>query len=120
MRRRSVVQQAGLAGILASLSAPAVHAQAVVKWRLVTTCNPLLDAVTGGVELFVRQIGLLSGGRFQVSLHQADESATPASLLEALQQGEMDALHVCLPTSAQSTRCSRSTARFLSGSTVGR
>ncbi|MEY5098657.1 MAG: hypothetical protein RJA36_1376 [Pseudomonadota bacterium] len=93
MRRRSVVRQAGLAGVFATLSAPAVHAQPVVRWRIVTTCNPLLDAVTAGVELFVRELGLLSGGRFQVSVQAGDEWASPASLLEALQQGEIDALH---------------------------
>ena len=94
MRRRSVVRQAGLAGVLATLSPPAVLAQSAVRWRLVATCHPSLDAVAAGVDLFAREVALLSGGRLQVSVQAGDEAATPASLLEALQQGEIDALHV--------------------------
>lgn len=93
MKRRSVVRGTGLAGILASLAAPAVHAQSVVRWRLATAFHPTLDVVLGGTEQFARQLGQLSGGRFQVSVVQSEEPVA-LDLLEALQQGEFDALHV--------------------------
>ncbi len=93
MRRRSVVQQAGLAGILASCAAPVVHAQPVLRWRLATALHPMLDAVHSGTEQFARQVGLLSGGRLQISLLSNEEPVSPLAQLEALQQGEIDALH---------------------------
>lgn len=94
MKRRSVIQKAGLAGILAGMSAPAVHAQAVVRWRLATAYHTTRDAVSGGTELFARQVSQLSGGRFQVVVQPADDPQSAANLFEALQQGEIDAMHV--------------------------
>lgn len=102
MKRRSVVSHAGLAGILAGLAAPAVHAQPVVRWRLATAFHPALDAIMGGTEQFARQLGLLSGGRFQVIVLPTEEPVLSLDLLEALQQGEIDALHA-VPTHFVST-----------------
>lgn len=93
MRRRGVLGHAGLAGILASGCAPAVLAQPVIRWRLATACHHSLDAVYSGTEQFARQLGQLSGGRLQVTLLPADDPVTPLGLLEALQAGEIDALH---------------------------
>ena len=93
MRRRCVVQQAGLAGILAACAAPAVHAQPVVRWRLATALHATLDAIHGGTEQFARQVGLLSGGRLQITLLPNEEPIPHLAQLEALQQGEIDALH---------------------------
>lgn len=97
MKRRSVVRSAGLAGILGTLSAPAVHAQPVVRWRMATSYHPSLDVLLGGAEQFARQLGQVSGGRFQVSLVPSEEPVASLDLLESLQQGEIDALHV-VPT----------------------
>jgi len=33
MDRRSLIKRAGLAGVAATIAAPAVHAQATVRWR---------------------------------------------------------------------------------------
>ncbi len=93
MRRRCVVQQTGLAGILAALSAPAVHAQPVQRWRLALAYHSRLDAIYGGTEQFARQVSQMSGGRLQCVLQPFDEPLTSAALLDALQQGELDALH---------------------------
>ena len=93
MRRRGVLGHAGLAGILASGCAPAVLAQPVIRWRLATACHHSLDAVCSGTEQFARQLGQLSGGRLQVTLLPVDDPVAPLSLLEALQAGEIDALH---------------------------
>lgn len=93
MRRRGVLGHAGLAGILASGCAPAVLAQPVIRWRLATACHHSLDAVYSGTEQFARQLGQLSGGRLQVTLLPVDDPVAPLSLLEALQAGEIDALH---------------------------
>ncbi len=91
------MQQAGLAGILAACAAPAVHAQPVLRWRIATAFPHALDAILGGTEQFVRQVGLLSGGRLQLTLLPNEEPVSPLAQIEALQQGEIDALHA-VPT----------------------
>lgn len=97
MKRRSLVRDAGLAGILASLAAPAIHAQPAVRWRLGMAYHPGLDAIAGGTELFARQLAQLSAGRFQVTLVPSEEPVMSGDWLEALQQGEIEALHA-VPT----------------------
>ena len=37
MDRRSLIKHAGVAGVLAAGVAPAVHAQAAVRWRLASS-----------------------------------------------------------------------------------
>jgi TRAP-type mannitol/chloroaromatic compound transport system substrate-binding protein len=93
LKRRSLVRHAGMAGILAGLSAPAVQAQAAVRWRLGVTYHPSLDVITAGTELFARQIQQISGGRLQVTLVPSEEPPVALAQLQALQHGELDALH---------------------------
>lgn len=93
MKRRSLVRHAGMAGILAGLSAPAVHAQPVMRWRLGVAYHPSLDVIIAGTEQFARQVNQLSGGRFQISLVPSEEPPLALDQLQALQQGELDALH---------------------------
>jgi TRAP-type mannitol/chloroaromatic compound transport system substrate-binding protein len=48
MERRSFVQGAGLAGVLAAGVAPAiVHAQANIRWRLASSFPKSLDTIFG-------------------------------------------------------------------------
>jgi TRAP-type mannitol/chloroaromatic compound transport system substrate-binding protein len=50
MERRSFVGKAGLAGILAAGAAPAVHAQATLRWRLASSFPKALDTIYGGAK----------------------------------------------------------------------
>ncbi|MDH5332041.1 MAG: twin-arginine translocation signal domain-containing protein, partial [Aquincola sp.] len=43
MERRSFVRGAGIAGVLAAGVAPAVHAQATLRWRLTSSFPKSLD-----------------------------------------------------------------------------
>jgi hypothetical protein len=45
MDRRSIIKQAGIAGVLAAGVAPAVHAQAAVRWRLASSFPKSLDTI---------------------------------------------------------------------------
>ena len=54
MERRSFVGKAGLAGILAAGAAPAVHAQATLRWRLASSFPKALDTIYGGAETFAK------------------------------------------------------------------
>ena len=53
MERRSLIQGAGLAGVLASGMAPAiVHAQANIRWRLASSFPKSLDTLFGVSDVF--------------------------------------------------------------------
>ena len=66
MERRSFVQGAGLAGVLAAGVAPAVvHAQANIRWRLASSFPKSLDTIFGTAEVFSKQVSEMTGGKFQ-------------------------------------------------------
>jgi len=91
MNRRSVLQQAGLAGILAAGVAPAVHAQgANVRWRLASSFPKSLDTIYGSAEMFARTVKALSGGKFEISVHAAGELMPAFGVVDAIQNGTVE------------------------------
>ena len=93
LQRRALVKHAGIAGVLASGVAPAVHAQALVRWRLASSCPKSLDTIYGGAESFARHIKIVSGGKFEVSVHAAGELMPAFGVVDAVQQGAIEAAH---------------------------
>ena len=93
MDRRSVIKNAGIAGILAAGMAPAVHAQAAVRWRIASSFPKSLDTIFGGAETFAKQVKAMSGGKFDVSVHAAGELMPPLGVVDAVQQGSIEACH---------------------------
>ena len=69
MDRRSLIKNAGIAGVLAAGVAPAVHAQAAVRWRLASSFPKSLDTIYGGAEVFAKAVKDMSGGKFEISVH---------------------------------------------------
>ncbi len=51
MDRRSLIKNAGIAGVLAAGVAPAVHAQAAVRWRLSSSFPKALDTMFGALPM---------------------------------------------------------------------
>ena len=86
------------AGILGTLSAPAVHARRrKSRWRMATSYHPFAQMSSlGAPEQFARQFGQVSGGRFQVSLVPSEEPVASPRPVRSL-QGEIRRLHV-VPT----------------------
>lgn len=94
MQRRSFVQRAGLAGVLASGAAPAVvHAQSNLRWRLASSFPKSLDTIFGTAELFAKKVGEMSGGRFQISVHAAGELVPAFGVVDAVQNATVDIAH---------------------------
>jgi TRAP-type mannitol/chloroaromatic compound transport system substrate-binding protein len=85
MDRRSLIKQAGIAGVLAAGAAPAVHAQAAVRWRLASSFPKSLDTIFGSAEKFSQTVKALSGGKFEVSVHAAGELMPAFGVVDALQ-----------------------------------
>jgi len=93
MDRRSIIKNAGIAGVLAAGVAPAVHAQAAIRWRLSSSFPKALDTIYGAAEVFAKQLKAMSGGKFEVSVHAAGEITPPFGVLDAVQQGSIDICH---------------------------
>jgi TRAP-type mannitol/chloroaromatic compound transport system substrate-binding protein len=93
MDRRSLIRNAGMAGVLASGMAPAVHAQAVVRWRLASSFPKSLDTIYGGAVTFANHVRTISGGKFEVTVHAAGELMPAFSVVDAVQQGSIEAAH---------------------------
>jgi TRAP-type mannitol/chloroaromatic compound transport system substrate-binding protein len=94
MERRSFVRNAGLAGVLAAGSAPAiVQAQAQLRWRLASSFPKSLDTIYGAAEIFAKKVGEMSGGKFTVSVHAAGELMPPFGVVDGVQQGTVELAH---------------------------
>ena len=85
MDRRSLIKNAGIAGVLATGIAPAVHAQAAVRWRLASSFPKSLDTIFGSAEMLSKTVKALSGGKFEISVHPAGELMPAFGVVDALQ-----------------------------------
>ncbi len=90
MDRRSLIKQAGIAGVLAAGAAPAVHAQAAVRWRMASSFPKSLPTIFGSAEKFSETVKAMSGGKFEVSVHAAGELMPPFGVVDALQNNTVE------------------------------
>ena len=84
MDRRSLIKHAGIAGVLAAGAAPAVHAQAALRWRLATSFPKSLETLHGCAVKFSETVKALSGGKFEVSVHAGGELVPAFGIVDAL------------------------------------
>ncbi|HNN90560.1 MAG TPA: ABC transporter substrate-binding protein, partial [Giesbergeria sp.] len=93
MDRRSLIQRAGIAGVLAAGVAPAVHAQAAIRWRLASSFPKSLDTIYGGADVFAKAVKAMSGGKFEISVHAGGELMPPFGVLDGVQSGTVEMCH---------------------------
>jgi TRAP-type mannitol/chloroaromatic compound transport system substrate-binding protein len=93
MDRRSIIKNAGLAGVLAAGIAPAVHAQAAIRWRLASSFPKSLDTIFGAAEVFSKAVKAMSGGKFEISVHAAGELMPAFGVVDGVQQGSIECAH---------------------------
>ena len=94
MQRRSFVQNAGLAGVLAAGVAPAVvNAQANIRWRLASSFPRSLDTIWGAAEIFAKKVSDMTGGKFQISTHAGGELMPPFGVVDGVQGGTVEMAH---------------------------
>jgi TRAP-type mannitol/chloroaromatic compound transport system substrate-binding protein len=93
MDRRSIIKHAGIAGVLAAGVAPAVHAQAAIRWRLASSFPKALDTIYGGAETFADQVKQMSGGKFEISVHAGGELMPAFGVVDGVQQGTVECAH---------------------------
>jgi TRAP-type mannitol/chloroaromatic compound transport system substrate-binding protein len=91
---RVVTAAAGLAALLGAACAPAVAADLPeVKWRLQSSFPKSLDTIHGGAEMISRRVAEATGGKFQISVFAAGEIVPPLQVLDAVQNGTVQAGH---------------------------
>jgi TRAP-type mannitol/chloroaromatic compound transport system substrate-binding protein len=93
MDRRSLIKNAGIAGVLAAGVAPAVHAQAAIRWRLASSFPKSLDTIYGGAEVFANAVKAMSGGKFEISVHAGGELMPPFGVVDGVQAGTVEMCH---------------------------
>ena len=90
MDRRSVIKHGGIAGILAAGVAPAVHAQATIRWRLASSFPKSLDTLYGVAEVFAKKVSDMSGGKFVITPHAAGELMPAFGVVDGVQQATVE------------------------------
>jgi len=96
MERRKFLQQAGIAGILAAGTAPAIAQSApTVKWRLTSSFPKSLDTIYGGADVLSKRLAAMTGGKFSVQVFAAGEIAPGLQALDVTQNGTVECCHTC-------------------------
>ncbi len=93
MERRSLIRHAGIAGVLATGVAPAVFAQASIRWRLASSFPKSLDTIYGGAEVFARAVKTMTNGRFDITVHAGGELMSAFGVVDAVQSGAVEMCH---------------------------
>ena len=93
MDRRSLIKNAGIAGVLAAGVAPAVHAQAAIRWRLASSFPKALDTIFGAAETFSAKVKAMSGGKFEISVHAGGELMPAFGVVDGVQNGTVEMAH---------------------------
>ena len=95
MERRKFLQNAGIAGILATGVAPAVHAQGAptIRWRLASSFPKALDTIFGAADVFSKTVSEATGGKFTISVHAGGELMPPFGVVDGVQQGTVECAH---------------------------
>jgi TRAP-type mannitol/chloroaromatic compound transport system substrate-binding protein len=90
MDRRSLIKNAGIAGVLAAGVAPAVHAQAAIRWRIASSFPKSLDTLFGVCDVFAKKVSDLTGGKFQITTHAAGELMPAFGVLDGVSNGTVE------------------------------
>jgi len=91
MERRLFVRGAGMAGVLAAGTAPAiVHAQTTIRWRIASSFPKSLDTLFGVCDVFAKAMGEMSGGKFTITTHAAGELMPAFGVLDGVGNGTVE------------------------------
>jgi len=80
--------------VAALVAAPALAAERPeVKWRLQSSFPKSLDTIHGAAEQLARRVHEVTGGKFQIAVFAAGEIVPPLNVLDAVQNGTVQAGH---------------------------
>ncbi|WP_207481733.1 TRAP transporter substrate-binding protein [Arenibaculum pallidiluteum] len=98
MERRSFIKTAGL-GAIATAGAGTVAAPAIaqsapeIQWRLASSFPKSLDTIYGGADTIARHVAEATDGKFQIRPYAAGEIVPGLQVLDAVQNGTIQAGH---------------------------
>ncbi|GAB5376137.1 MAG: TRAP transporter substrate-binding protein [Acuticoccus sp.] len=86
--RRKFLTTAGAGALAAPLAAPAVHAQAPIRWRMQTYAGPALaeHVVKPAIDSFNK----IAAGEMEIELFFADQLVPTSELFRSMQRGTID------------------------------
>ncbi len=91
MERRLLVRGAGLAGILAAGTSPAiVHAQTTIRWRIASSFPKSLDTLFGVCDVFSKHVSDMTGGKCTITTHAANELMPAFVVLDGVSNGTVE------------------------------
>ena len=88
--RRKFLTTGALAAGASALAAPAVQAQAPIKWRLQTYAGPALGEHV--IKPAIDSFNKIAAGRMEIELYYADQLVPTGELFQAMQRGTIDAV----------------------------
>lgn len=95
MKRRDFIKGAGAGAVAAGagLAAPAVHAKAQFKWKMVTTWPKNFPGMGTGANNLAKLITDMSGGRIEVKVYGAKELVPAFEIFDAVSRGTAEMGH---------------------------
>src|SRR4030081_445289 len=94
MKRRQLLQAAGLAAAAAAVAKPAVaQAMPELKWRLTSSFPKSLDTIYGASEAFAKAVAEASDNKFQIQVFAAGELVPGLQAADAVTNGTVEMGH---------------------------
>lgn len=94
MNRRDIITQIAPAAAATMLAAPAIaQTSPTVRWRMQSSFPKSLDTVFGGASYLAQRVAKLTDGKFDIQVFAAGEIVGPLQVLDAVQNGAIDAGH---------------------------
>ena len=93
MDRRSLIKRAGLAGVAATIAAPAVHAQATVRWRLAHSFPDRSTRSTARPRPSQSSYPTCRAGNLSFPFFRPGELVPALATLDAVQNGTVECTH---------------------------
>ncbi len=70
-----------------------MHAGQSIRWRLASRFPKIQDIPHSGIQTLIRMVKEISGGKFEISLQEADEQTASAGVLDSVQNGNVECGH---------------------------
>ena len=94
MKRREFIKLAGASTVGAAVASPAIaQSMPELKWRLTSSFPKSLDTLFAGAELFAKQVGEMTDGKFQIQTFAAGEIVPGLQALDAASNGTVEIAH---------------------------
>jgi TRAP-type mannitol/chloroaromatic compound transport system substrate-binding protein len=94
MKRRELLQAAGLGLAASAVAAPAIaQSSPEIKWRLAASWPKSLDALFGACETLSKYVAEATDNKFQIQVFAAGEVVPPLQVLDAAQTGTIEMCH---------------------------